>query len=346
MAEDIGNLYEAIEVPPTASEDEIRQAISTSRRKWQGKQNVPNLAKQQIAARMMETIAEAERTLLDPEARARYDATLRGGAGAPSDGPPRIIIPAQGAQTSMRLDLMRIINVGAPPTGPLVPMINPDKSPMLMEGENFLQHLSGEGACLYQPWPAAPSEHVSPMHGNTTFYFTDTRLVYICPNFVEAGQGKFYGENASSLVGIGASFAATAVSQARANAQAARAVMGRALGGQIPWEYVFCVGLVPGANLQLAGALLSFSVAAGEAEYTLLLHMWGADLGWARQQAEWVVQVALQHRLQLLGEDIMPSERELIEKTISAPKPQYGSDGSLDYYLPVALDGGHALTLV
>jgi hypothetical protein len=183
------------------------------------------------------------------------------------------------------------------------------------------------------------------MWGHTTFYFTPDRLIYVCPNFVAAEQARDYVSNRESFGGLAVGLAASYLSQSKNNARAQRAVTGKALAGQLPWEYLSEIQVIPGPA-EHGGAFFSFYVLAGDACYCLTLYMPRADLSWARQQAEWCLKVALHQRLLLLGDGVLPTERAVIQSMLENPRPDFGTDGSLSYLAPVALDGGHALTLL
>jgi len=338
------SLYEVLEIASTATEAEIRTAISAVRRKWQKRSNHPNLSQRQVAEQRISAIAEAERVLLDAAARAQYDQTLsahRSTTGGENEGAPRLVIPASGQTTSAKIDLLRVVEVSAPSPGPFVPVLNADKSPVMLEGEKYLQHLTGEGGCFYQPWPSAPVQDVSPTWGNTTLYFTDQRLIFVCPNFVRPKDSSV-DVDTESLAGFLVSAAIRGASETAKHAAAAHAVVGRALAASIPWEYIVQVEVWP--DEQYGGGALVFRMVGGDATYSLALGMDFGDLTWYRQQAEWSIQVALHRRLDLLGDGVLPSERAAVEEILANPRPEYGADGSLSYLAPVALDAGNALT--
>lgn len=334
-------LYEVIKVEPTATATEIREAIPAARREWQSRANHPNLSKRQIAEQRIAAIAQAERVLLDPAARARYDQSLSAPERSAEGAEPRVVIPSTGPVTSAKIDLLRIVEVRSPSPGPFVPVLNADKSPALAEGENYLQHLTGEGGCYYQPWPAAPVQDVSPAWGNTTLYFTDQRLVFVCPNFVRP-EDSGVDVDGDSLSGLFMSAAIHGASQAAKNAAAARAVTGKAMAAAVPWEYIVSVEVWP--DREYGGAALIFRMVGGDALYSIGLGLDHQDLNWYRQQAEWSIQVALHRRLEVLGDGVLPSERAAVQAIQASPRPEYGRDGSLSYVAPIALDAGNALT--
>jgi hypothetical protein len=338
------SLYEVLEVSPSATEAEIRSAFPAARRKWQTRSNHPNLGQRQVAEQRIVAIAEAERVLLDPLLRSQYDQTLGGSPVADGDGSGlRIVIPSMGETTSAKIDLLRVVEVMQPSPGPFVPVLNVDKSPVLGEDETYLQHLMGEGGCLYQPWPSAPTQDVSPAWGNTTLYFTDQRLIFICPNFVRPKESNV-NVDTDSMAGFFLTAAMQGASQGAKNAAAARAVAGKAMAAAIPWEYVVEIEVVP--DHEYGGAALLFTMVGGDATYSLGLALDHADLSWYRQQAEWSIKIALHRRLALLGDGIMPSERVSVETILANPRPEYGQNGSLSYIAPVALDAGNALTRI
>lgn len=68
------DLYELLEVDPRADEGNIREALKQQRRKWVSRtSSAPDLARRQEAERMVDQLDKAEKTLLDPHERARYD---------------------------------------------------------------------------------------------------------------------------------------------------------------------------------------------------------------------------------------------------------------------------------
>jgi hypothetical protein len=336
------SLYEVLEIVSSATTAEIREALPIARRKWQTRSNHPNLGQRQVAEQRVAAIAEAELVLLDPSLRSQYDQTLATSPTPAVDNSGlRIVIPSTGQTTSAKIDLLRVVEVMHPSPGPFVPVLNSDKSPVLADGETYLQQLMGEGGCLYQPWPSAPIQDVSPAWGNTTLYFTDQRLIFICPNFVRPKESSV-GVDTDSMAGLIFTAAIQGASQGAKNAAAARAVAGKAMAATIPWEYIVGIEVVP--DHEYGGAALIFTMVGGEATYSLGLALGHSDLTWYRQQAEWSIQIALHRRLALLGDGIMPSERTSVELILANPRPEYGKDGSLSYLAPVALDAGNALT--
>jgi tetratricopeptide (TPR) repeat protein len=67
------DLYQLLGVAPTATAQEIEQAVRLRRRKVRRQTGSPTLEKRQQAEKLMAQLAEAQRTLLDPAARAEYD---------------------------------------------------------------------------------------------------------------------------------------------------------------------------------------------------------------------------------------------------------------------------------
>jgi hypothetical protein len=83
-----GTLYKLIDVPATATEDTIKQALTQKQRFWSKRaSNAPSLPARQEAERKMGELGEARRVLLDPQARAAYDASLGGGGVGRPPGP-------------------------------------------------------------------------------------------------------------------------------------------------------------------------------------------------------------------------------------------------------------------
>ena len=76
------NLYRVLNVPQTASAEEVKKAIIQGSRLWSNRTNAPQIEKRQEAERMVKLIEEAETILLDPAKRAGYDRQL---ATAPSE---------------------------------------------------------------------------------------------------------------------------------------------------------------------------------------------------------------------------------------------------------------------
>lgn len=75
---DVVDLYGTLGVAADASHDEIAAAVKDQRKVWVLRQNAPSLERRQEAERMLAQIAQAERVLLDPRARAGFDQELRG----------------------------------------------------------------------------------------------------------------------------------------------------------------------------------------------------------------------------------------------------------------------------
>lgn len=78
------NYYRALNIAPTATEEEIRKALLRDRRLWSNRTNAPDLERKQEAERMVTLLANAEQILLDPTRRQQYDVALRN---APVDQP-------------------------------------------------------------------------------------------------------------------------------------------------------------------------------------------------------------------------------------------------------------------
>lgn len=71
------NYYEILNLSPNASEAEIRGVIRTLRKKYRQVTGSPNKEQARNAEVMMDKLSEAEKNLLDPSARSKYDADLR-----------------------------------------------------------------------------------------------------------------------------------------------------------------------------------------------------------------------------------------------------------------------------
>jgi tetratricopeptide (TPR) repeat protein len=71
------NFYELLVVPPSASPEEIREAVRKQRRQWVKRQASADPAKRTEAEVKVRQLDEAERTLLDPVLRGGFDEQLR-----------------------------------------------------------------------------------------------------------------------------------------------------------------------------------------------------------------------------------------------------------------------------
>jgi hypothetical protein len=111
------SLYEILEVPLDAAATDIESAYARARDLYApGSLATYSLMAPEEAAALAERIEEAKRVLLDPEARARYDATLAAAAGA--------------AEAAVRIALTGTGAVAAGPQRPyLVPPIAPARTP-------------------------------------------------------------------------------------------------------------------------------------------------------------------------------------------------------------------------
>jgi hypothetical protein len=111
------SLYEILEVPPDAAATDIESAYARARDLYApGSLATYSLMAPEEAAALAERIEEAKRVLLDPDARARYDAALSAVAGA-AEAAGRIAATGTGA-------------VAAGPQRPyLVPPIAPARTP-------------------------------------------------------------------------------------------------------------------------------------------------------------------------------------------------------------------------
>ena len=85
------DLYEVLEVSPSAPAEVISAALAAQRRIWMHRQTAPTIERRQEAELRLAALAEAERVLLDPGRRATYDAGRAGGAvpaTPPAPSPP------------------------------------------------------------------------------------------------------------------------------------------------------------------------------------------------------------------------------------------------------------------
>ena len=86
--------YELLGVPATATEERIKEALTQENRLWSRRASTsPSLEKRQEAERMLDQLREAQKTLLNPRARAAYDVRL---SGTPVPAPPVDETPATG----------------------------------------------------------------------------------------------------------------------------------------------------------------------------------------------------------------------------------------------------------
>ncbi len=87
-------LYELIDVPKSATEDTIKQALTQKQRFWSRRaSNAPSLDARQEAERKMTELTEARKVLLDPQQRAVYDAQIGGGGGPVRQPSPAPVSP-------------------------------------------------------------------------------------------------------------------------------------------------------------------------------------------------------------------------------------------------------------
>lgn len=331
------SLYDAIDVTPSADDMRIREAIS-ARRRLIASGDPSDVSRRQIACHLEAVVAEAERILLDPDLRASYDHHV---APVQKSDSYRWVIPAIGSQTSVPLDLVRAIEVGCPSPGPFVPELTPDKVPVLREGESEHGRLGGFAFCSYWAWIGAPPQDTSPMYGNTWAYFTSDRLIYVCPELFGPERTVDWRSNQATLSGVLVDATATVIHKNHRR----RLMRGRALGGQLPWEYVSRITLAPckdGSNT----AFMAFDILAGDSAFRLSLSVDVPSLAWARGWIEWCADLALAARAQRFWDVLLPSERRAIECCRSNMQPTILDGGELSYELPATLDGGHALTLV
>lgn len=82
------DLYDTLGVGPQATAEQIRAAVKTTRRTWVLRQNAPSLERRQEAETVLARVAEAERVLLDPHLRVRFDKELHDQTQAARTDPP------------------------------------------------------------------------------------------------------------------------------------------------------------------------------------------------------------------------------------------------------------------
>jgi len=70
------NLYRVLNLPQTASADELKKAINRELRLWSNRTNAPQIERRQEAERTVKLLEQAETILLDPANRTAYDRQL------------------------------------------------------------------------------------------------------------------------------------------------------------------------------------------------------------------------------------------------------------------------------
>jgi len=71
------NVYNTLKIPPTTSIEEIKKVINREYRVWSNRTNAPQIERRQEAEWMVKLLEEAEKILLNPEKRAKYDHKLK-----------------------------------------------------------------------------------------------------------------------------------------------------------------------------------------------------------------------------------------------------------------------------
>ena len=71
------DFYAILDIEPDADADTIKGAVRRERRTWSKRQSGQDLNRRQTAERRMEALAQAEKTLLDPAARQKFDEQRR-----------------------------------------------------------------------------------------------------------------------------------------------------------------------------------------------------------------------------------------------------------------------------
>lgn len=375
MAQDtFVDYYELLEVAPDATVDEITEALLAARRTWTRRQSqAADIARRQAAELRVRQLDEADQVLRDPTRRAQFDQfrahranqppgakplrpTYVPNSGPPAppgplpppSGPPPPFgqpVPGPPPPPPARLGLVTEIVYNNPiqyPT-PFRPLLGPRGEPLMQGHEQTLSGLGGGVFVGYMPWDGAPVQIVADVAGISHVTFTDRRVIYLGFNYVMPQQARQYGRNADtltgSIVGLGATFAA----QKRAESRAARQVMGKALGGQIPYEYLLNVSIIPIQTEQGVTGILRLILGCGESTYLIGVDVSNQSLDQLRAIAQWLMQTVLHHRLQEFSELLLPSEIEEIQQALANPQPIYSPDGQLDWELPRGLDGTEAL---
>ncbi|MFO0581255.1 MAG: helix-turn-helix domain-containing protein [Anaeromyxobacter sp.] len=132
-------LYEILEVPADAAQDALREAIERARSIFgPGSLAMYSLMSADEAELMNRRIEEADKTLLDPEARARYDATIAGnGATAqrvqPWSMPPVIPARAQAEEAPALADATAAAPPAPEPVASPEPVAAPPPEPAVPE---------------------------------------------------------------------------------------------------------------------------------------------------------------------------------------------------------------------
>ena len=67
------NLYQVLNVPPTASAADLKKALNRELRLWSNRTNAPQIERRQEAERMVKLLEQAETILLDAAKRTAYD---------------------------------------------------------------------------------------------------------------------------------------------------------------------------------------------------------------------------------------------------------------------------------
>jgi curved DNA-binding protein CbpA len=152
------SLYEILEVPPTAVAAEIESAYARARDLYgPGSLATYSLMAPEEAMALGERIEEAKRVLLDPDARARYDAALAAAAGA-TEAAVRIASTGAGAVASgpQRPFLVAPARTPSPPSRP-VEQPRSEESAAAMREESR-EAAADQGRPPYSPEPVVASE--------------------------------------------------------------------------------------------------------------------------------------------------------------------------------------------
>ncbi len=83
MADQLDNYYQILDIEFGADEATIEAAIKASRKRWRQMQGSPDKERARLAEQRMEQLEAASGTLLEPSARAAYDAALNSQLSAP-----------------------------------------------------------------------------------------------------------------------------------------------------------------------------------------------------------------------------------------------------------------------
>lgn len=329
--------YELLQVSQDASDEQLREAVRTRRREWQHRVNAPSAEKRILAEARMRQIDQAERLLLNPTERSAYDRSRDGQTAAGDSRATRTLGFAGAVSGSYRMEILRVIQVETPSNWPFIPTLTAAKAPTLQVGEQVGGQFAGEASVLYFAWEGSPPEIIGQPAGQTTFWASNQRVVFVAPQFVAPAAGRTYGQYSESLGGMIAGSLASTVSQQRQNRRAAQMWQGRALGGQVPYEYLAYISISHETDAYGRPAgVIELGLLAGESSFAIQCYGY-FDMLWLRQSAEWIGRQALIHRRATFSEDLLTDERHAIDDQLTRMEC-INDNGTLNWILPGALD--------